>query len=168
MDSHKGFAQMDDIYIPTVFHRYNRSLRGVLIDNQPWLVARELGYLIRERVESYVLRLDDDLFREARLVTGSGEEAVLLVNDYGVFHVLQRFRDPEHRPLRRWITGHVLPMLRDQGVVPAGSPRRLLAQGDGWPMAVLDWQGEYWVTVDSVPRLMAQERRGKLGWWRRL
>ena len=165
MDSHKRSEEMDDIYVPTVFHRYNRSLRGVLINNQPWLVARELGYLIRERVESYVLRLDDDLFREARLVTGSGEEAVLLVNDYGVFHVLQRFRDPEHRALRRWITGQVLPVLRDQGVLATGSPKRMQAKGEGRPIAVLDWQGELWVPMGEVPKLMREERRGR--WWRR-
>jgi prophage antirepressor-like protein len=87
---------MDDIYVPTVFHHYNHFLRGVLIDNQPWLVARELGYLIRERADAYVLRLDKDLFREARLVKGGGEEEVLLVSDYGAFYVLNRFRDPEH------------------------------------------------------------------------
>ena len=137
--NHKGLNSMDDIYIPTVFHRYNRPLRGVLIDNQPWLVACELGYLIRERVESYVLRLDDDLFREARLVTGSGEEDVLLVGDYGAFYVLNRFRDPEHRELRKWITGSVLPVLRDQGLMAAGSPKRLQAKGEGRPIAVLDW-----------------------------
>lgn len=71
-----------------------------MIDNQPWLVARELGQLIRERVEAYVLRLDEDLYREARLVTGRGEEVVSLVNDFRTFHVLQRYRDPEHRQLR--------------------------------------------------------------------
>ncbi|MEP9315858.1 phage antirepressor [Pseudomonas sp. LABIM340] len=156
---------MDDIYVPTVFHRYNRSLRGVLIDNQPWLVARELGYLIRERVEAYVLRMDEDLFREVRLVTGSGEEDALLVSDFGAFHVLQRFRDPEHRQLRMWLTGHVLPTLRDQGRVASGLPKRLQARGEGRPLAVLDWQGEYWVPMGEVPRLMREERRGR--WWRR-
>lgn len=165
MDSHKRSAEMDDIYVPTVFHRYNRSLRGVLIDNQPWLVARELGYLVRERVETYVLRLDDDLFREARLVTGGGEEVALLVNDFGAFHVLHRFRDPEHRELRRWITGHVLPVLRDQEPGRAGFPQRMQAKGDGRALAVLDWQGELWVPMHEVPRLMREERRGR--WWRR-
>jgi prophage antirepressor-like protein len=156
---------MDDLYVPTVFHRYNRSLRGVLIDNQPWLVARELGYLIHERVDAYVQRLDEDLFREARLITGSGEEDVLLVSDYGAFYVLNRFRDPEHRELRKWLTGHVLPVLRDQGQVAAGLPKRLQTRGEGRPLAVLDWQGEYWVPMGEVPRLMREERRGR--WWRR-
>lgn len=159
---------MDDIYIPSVFHRYNRSLRGVLIDNQPWLVACELGYLIRERVESYVLRLDDDLRREAFLTTSSGTEAVLLINDFGVFHVLHRYRDPEHRELRKWITGTVLPTLRDQALACAGSPRRMQAKSEGRPLAVLDWQGELWMPMSEVPRLMQSERRGRRGWWRGL
>lgn len=156
---------MDDIYIPTVFHRYNRSLRGVVIDHQPWLVTRELGHLIRERVESYVLRLDEDLFREARLVTGGGEEVVLLVNDFGVFHVLHRYRDPEHRDLRKWITGRVLPVLRDQAPGKAAGPKRMQAKGEGKSIAVLDWQGELWVPMGEVPKLMQEERRWR--WWQR-
>ncbi|WP_160286929.1 BRO-N domain-containing protein [Pseudomonas knackmussii] len=159
---------MDEVFIPTVFHRYNRSLRGALIDNQPWLVARELGYLIRERVEHYVVnRLDEDLRRQAWLTTATGEEQVWLINDFGISYVLQRYRDPEHRELRRWLTGHVLPTLRDQALLAAGSPRRLLAKGEGAAMGLLDWQGELWVALAQLPRLMHEERMAPRAWWRR-
>ena len=163
LDSPQRSQRHGRIYVPTVFHRYNRSLRGVLIDNLPWLVARELGYLIRERVDAYVLRLDKDLFREARLVTGGGEEEVLLVSDYGAFYVLNRFRDPEHRQLRMWITGHLLPTLRYLGRVPVGQPKRLQAKGEGRSLAVLDWQGEYWVPMGEAPRLMRGRGAGEGG-----
>lgn len=68
--------------------------------------------------------------------------------------------------LRKWLTGEVLPVLPvlpDQGRVAEGLPRRMLAKGEGRSLAVLDWQGEYW--VGEVPRLMREERRGR-GWWR--
>ncbi|MFZ5959225.1 Bro-N domain-containing protein [Pseudomonas knackmussii] len=159
---------MDEVFTPTVFHRYNRSLRGTLIDNQPWIVARELGYLIRERVEHYVInRLDEDLRRQAWLTTATGEEQVWLINDFGISYVLQRYRDPEHRELRRWLTGHVLPTLRDQALLAAGSPRRLLAKGEGPAMGLLDWQGELWVALAQLPRLMHEERMAPRAWWRR-
>lgn len=159
---------MDEVFIPTVFHRYNRSLRGTLIDNQPWIVARELGYLIRERVEHYVInRLDEDLRRQAWLTTATGEEQVWLINDFGISYVLQRYRDPEHRELRRWLTGHVLPTLRDQALLAAGSPRRLLAKGEGAAMGLLDWQGELWVALAQLPRLVHEERMAPRAWWRR-
>lgn len=159
---------MDQVFIPTVFPRYNRSLRGTLIDNQPWLVARDLGCLIRERVEHYVIhRLDDDLRRQAWLTTATGEEQVWLVSDFGVFQVLQRYRDPEHRALRRWLTGHVLPTLRDQALLAVGSPRRLLAKGEGPGIGLLDWQGELWVALAQMPRLLGEERSRSRAWWRR-
>ncbi|SDH71111.1 BRO-N domain-containing protein [Pseudomonas panipatensis] len=158
---------MEEVFEPTVFLRYHRSLRGILIDNQPWLVARELGYLIRERVEPFVIhRLDDDLRRQVRLITATGEETVWVINDFGTFHVLQRYRNPEHRELRQWLTGEVLPALRDQALLATDSPRRLLAKGEGRPVTLLDWQGQLWIALTQMPQLMREERRGGRGWWR--
>jgi prophage antirepressor-like protein len=67
--------------------------------------------------------------------------------------------------LRKWLTGEVLPVLRDQGRVAAGQPKRLQAKGEGRPVAVLDWQGEIWVPMGEALRLMREERRGR-GWRR--
>ena len=158
---------MEEVFEPTVFLRHNRALRGILIDNQPWLVARDLGCLIRERVDHYVThRLDDDLRRQVRLLTSTGEETAWVINDYGTFHVLQRHRCPEFRELRQWLTGEVLPALRDQALLAADSPRRLLAKGEGKPVTLLDWQGQLWIALTQMPQLMREERRSARGWWR--
>ncbi|WP_371365875.1 Bro-N domain-containing protein [Pseudomonas sp. QL9] len=153
---------MDDVHFPVVFQRFNRSLRGVCIDGQPWLVARDLGVLIRERVEHYVIhRLDDDLRRQAVLVSRSGEECVWLVNDFGLFHLLARYRHPEHRNLRQWLTGEVLPTLRDQAESRAEQPRRMHLQGPTAPLTVLLWQGELWMRFGDMPRLLAEQTRNR-------
>lgn len=93
---------MEEIFEPTVFFRYRCALRGILIDNQPWLVAQDLDCLIHERVEHYIInRLDEDLRRRVRLFTSTGEETVWAINDFGAFHVLYRYRNPEHCELRQ-------------------------------------------------------------------
>ena len=83
--------------------------------------------------------------RQAWLTTAAGEEQVWLINDFGVSYVLQRYRDPEHRELRRWLTGRYLPTLLVQALLAAVSPWQLLAKGEGPAMGLLDWQGELWI-----------------------
>ncbi|MCP1604307.1 BRO-N domain-containing protein [Pseudomonas citronellolis] len=164
---------MDDVYPPLVFQRYNRSLRGVPIDGQPWLVARDLGSLIGERVEPYVInRLDCDLKRQARLATRNGEESVWLINDFGLFYMLSRYRDPEHRSLRRWLMVEVLPVLRDHAECSPIQPRRVQLQGLRPAVGMLEWQGELWMRFNDIPSLFnapnsAARWRGFLPNWRR-
>ncbi|MFZ5957496.1 hypothetical protein ACOXVJ_08290 [Pseudomonas knackmussii] len=40
---------MHDAYTPTTFLRFNRPLRAVLIDDQPWFAARDFGRLMGQR-----------------------------------------------------------------------------------------------------------------------
>lgn len=144
---------MEEVFYPTVFLRYRRALRGILIDNQPGLVAHDLDCLVHERVEHYVInRLDEDLRRQVRLITSSGEETVWVINDFGAFHVL--YHNPEHRELRQCLTNEVLPALRDQALLAADSPRCLLAKGEGKPMTLLD----LWITLTQMPQMMREER----------
>ena len=153
---------MDDLHFPVVFQRFNRSLRGVSIDGQPWLVARDLGLLIRERVEHYVIhRLDEDLRRQAVLASRCGEECVWLLSDFGVFQLLARYRNPEHRSLRQWLTGEVLPTLRDLAEQRADRPRRMQLQGPAAGLNVLQWQGELWMQFGDMPRLLNEQVRSR-------
>lgn len=40
---------MEDVYVPTHFIRFNRPLRAILIDDQPWFVARDFGFMLGRR-----------------------------------------------------------------------------------------------------------------------
>jgi len=40
---------MEDAYIPTILMRHCRPLRGVMIDRQPWVCAREFARLLGHR-----------------------------------------------------------------------------------------------------------------------
>lgn len=56
--------------------------------------------------------------------------------------------------------------LRDQALTTTGSPRRLLAKGEGKPIALLDWQGQLWKALMQMPQLMREEGRGRRRWWK--
>ena len=37
---------MEESYVPLLLMRHNRPLRGVMIDHQPWVCAKEFGLLM--------------------------------------------------------------------------------------------------------------------------
>ncbi|WP_236214098.1 hypothetical protein [Metapseudomonas otitidis] len=63
-----------ECYIPTVFHRHHRALRALLIDDQVWFVAQDLGPLTNHRFDERLSRkLDPDQWRHARVSTYRAE-----------------------------------------------------------------------------------------------
>ncbi len=69
------------------FVRYNRQLRGVLLDQQPWFVLRDLTKLTAStRGAELVRKLEPDQSRRERLAGAAEEE--WLVSESGVYALL--------------------------------------------------------------------------------
>jgi Prophage antirepressor len=103
----------DDVHISSVFMRHQRPLRALMLENQPWFAASDLGGLMGRPVEHFTEHsLDADLKRRERLQTHNGEQDTWLVCEAGLFNLLSRYRHPENRSLRQWITQEVIPALR--------------------------------------------------------
>ncbi|MFZ5959318.1 Bro-N domain-containing protein [Pseudomonas knackmussii] len=106
----------DSALIPTAFIRHHRRLRALLIERQPWFVARDLARLINSHLTDRVIqRLDDDQYRDAVLRTERGECAKeLLISESGVYALLMvNFYHPENRSLRQWLSNEVVPALKE-------------------------------------------------------
>ncbi|MFJ3053438.1 Bro-N domain-containing protein [Pseudomonas nitroreducens] len=141
-------------HTPTVFIRHQRSLRALMLDDQPWLAARDLGYLMDCKAEHFVMhRVDADLRRQVLLQTHRGEEATWLISEAGFFMLLTRFQHPENRSLRQWITQEVIPALRGP-TLPTQHPRRSLLRWESRDIALLEWNDQLWVRYSDVPQLL--------------
>ena len=71
------------------FQRYDRCLRGLILDRQAWFPARDLARLTNSDVSGRTTRkLDPDQYRWERLV-GSREDE-LLVSESGLYTLLLR------------------------------------------------------------------------------
>ncbi len=126
-----------DYHVPTVFHRHHRALRALLIDDQAWVVARDLGPLTNCHVDDRLTRrLDPDQWRYERLENHQGEvEQELLFSESAVCELLRvNFYHPEHRALRQWFTGEVVAW-------------------QGKEYSLMEWQGRCWVRVADVAEL---------------
>lgn len=164
---------MEDIYTPTHFTRCNRPLRAVLIDDEPWFVAHDFGLLMGRRKPGALLQqLDDDQRARIVLQHAAGYETVDVISESATFAIYYRYRNPENRHLRRWLSREVIPTLRDQIVTAPWKPRRVLMAWERQRVSLLEWQGELWAPLEDMPRFSVQasdlRQRGTLlgRWWR--
>lgn len=145
---------------PHFFLRHKRQLRALLLDNQPWFVARDLGRLINRPIERQINRsLDDDQLRTELVIDAQGHaEEVLLISESGAYIVLLNCFHPENRCIRRWISNEVVPSLRDRQAPVAGLPLHCHWQWSGSELDVLQWQGRTWVPFVELPKLVSSQR----------
>lgn len=99
-----------------VFSYVGHDVRTVTLDGQPWFiladVARVLGLTNPSMVAS---RLDDDQKGLSQADTLGGSQQLVVINESGLYAVILRSDKPEAKQFRRWITGVVLPEIRQTG-----------------------------------------------------
>ncbi|WP_448679502.1 BRO-N domain-containing protein [Pseudomonas nicosulfuronedens] len=145
---------MDDLYTATTFTRDNHYLRGVLIDDQPWIVAQDFARLLGLRhPQSLAGKVSSDKVRTVWLLQARGtEEKVEVLNEPALYKALIRYGHAEYRTVARWLSDEVIPLLRYQGRVDPQRPRRVQMSWRSDRVTVLDWQGRLWISWDDVPK----------------
>lgn len=118
--------------IAIVFTRHNLQLHALLLENQPWFCARDLGRLMGFYLDERATRkLDEDQRRWLRLLFHGQPEEMLMISESGAYALLVYHYAPENRLLRSWLTHEVIPTLRDERQ-PKTVERPLLSMLD-WP-----------------------------------
>ena len=165
---------MDENYlIPHIFTRHKLHLHALLLENQPWFCARDLGRLLRLYIEERTVRkLDPDQHQTARMLIHGTLENTLLISESGVYAMLVYHYCPEYRGLREWLTHDVVPALRD-AQQPATSERPVLSLLN-WPemsLSLLHWNNQPWIRLQDVPQMRADGERTQRSintpWWKR-
>jgi prophage antirepressor-like protein len=165
---------MDDNYlIPHVFTRHKLHLHALLIENQPWFCARDLGRLLRLYIEERTLRkLDPDQHQTTRMLIHGSIEHTLLISESGVYALLIYHYCPEYRALREWLTHDVVPTLRD-AEQPTTTERPMLSLLN-WPdmsLSLLHWNNQPWIRLQDVPQLVPEQMISipaiNAPWWKR-
>ena len=163
----------DDYLTPHVFTRHKLHLHALLLENQPWFSARDLGRLIRLHIDERTLRkLDPDQSQTARMLIHGGLENTLLISESGVYALLVYHYCPEYRSLREWLTHDVVPALRD-AKQPTATERPVLSLLN-WPemsLSLLHWNNQPWIRLEDVPLVLPDQEAPKASlnrpWWKR-
>lgn len=161
-------------FIATVFTRHTHPLHALLLENQPWFCARDLGRLMGWYLNERTTRkLDEDQRQTLKLLFHGQPEEMLMSSESGAYALLVYHYTPGNRLLRSWLTHEVVPTLRDERQ-PRTMERPLLSMLD-WPemsLNLLHWQDEGWIRLRDMPYLLVnrtyRKHPAKTPWWRKL
>ncbi len=165
---------MSDPHNPTVFARHNLSLHALLLENQPWFCARDIGRLMGIHLsDRMVNKLDKDQHRVLWIEYFRHPERQLMLSESGVYALLVYHYVPGNRLLREWLTHQVVPALRD-AMQSENSDRPMLSLLD-WPkmsLSLLHWQDEGWIRLRDMPYLLHDQPQQRATvvkpWWRKV
>ncbi|MFJ7109445.1 Bro-N domain-containing protein [Pseudomonas sp. NPDC098740] len=165
---------MEENYlIPQVFTRHKLHLHALLLENQAWFSARDLGRLLRLYLDERAVRkLDPDQHQTLRMLIHGSIENTLMISESGVYALLVYHYCPEYRALREWLTHDVVPALRD-AQQPTSIERPILSLLN-WPemsLSLLHWNNQPWIRLQDVPQMLPSgqqtQRPANVSWWKK-
>ena len=163
-----------DPFSSTIFTRHNLPLHSLLLENQPWFCARDLGCLMGVRLsDRMVSKLDKDQRCVLWIEYFRQPGKQLMLSESWVYALLVYHYVPGNRLLREWLTHQVVPALRD-AETSSNMNRPKLSMLD-WPemsLSLLHWQDEGWIRLRDMPYLLNDHTPRQTAlvkpWWRRI
>ncbi len=100
--------------ITKIFNFDGNQVRTVLLNNEPWFVAKDVCEVLELSNPTVAIsRVDADEVTKFNLGGLSGETNI--VNEAGLYTLILGSRKPEAKQFKRWITHEVLPTIRKTG-----------------------------------------------------
>lgn len=97
------------------------SVRVISRNGEPWFVAGDIAEILGYREAKDMARNLDDDEKGAHIVpTLGGDQAVLIINESGLYSAILRSRRKEAKRFKKWVTSTVLPSIRQHGGYFAG------------------------------------------------
>lgn len=106
--------------LPQILNYKNHQVRMLIIDGEPWWVAKDVCEILEiTNSRDAISRLDDD---EKQTIQGKESLVGLtddpfttqltVVNEPGLYNLIMSSRKPEAKEFKRWITHEVIPQIR--------------------------------------------------------
>ena len=101
----------------SVFEFESNQIRVVLVDNEPWFVAKDLCLVLElGNVSQSMSRLDEEEKNTIILNDGTpGNPNTTIVSESGMYSLVLGSRKSEAKAFRKWVTSEVLPSIRKNG-----------------------------------------------------
>lgn len=100
-----------------VFNYQNNEVRTVMVNNEPWWVAKDVCDVLElGDAHKAVSRLDEDERNSIPVTDAIGRnQNTWAVNEPGLYSLIMGSRKPEAKAFKRWVTHEVLPQIRKTG-----------------------------------------------------
>lgn len=92
------------------------DVRVVLVDNEPWLVAKDVCEVLGlSDVSKACERLDEDEKGTNTIRTLGGEQEMIVISESGFYRLVMTSRKPQVKKFQKWVTSEVIPSIRKTG-----------------------------------------------------
>jgi len=93
------------------------DIRVVLIENEPWLVAKDVCEVLGIKNDTDACgRLDDDEKDAVGIADSIGRnQQMTVISESGFYRLVMTSRKPEVKKFQKWITSEVIPSIRKTG-----------------------------------------------------
>ena len=117
----------------TVFEFNTSSVRVLMINKEPWFVAKDICQVLEIRnVSDAVSRLDDDEKGIAGIDTPGGKQDLVIVSQSGMYALVLTSRKSEAKAFRKWITSEVLPAINKTGKYERKTKKAIEQKSPEW------------------------------------
>lgn len=100
-----------------------QHVRSVMIDAEPWWLARDVADVLElGNMHSSLALLEEDEKGVHSVETLGGLQQAAIINEPGLYSLILRSRKPQARAFKRWITHDVIPSIRRSGSYSTAPP----------------------------------------------
>lgn len=97
-------------------HKEFGKIRTLMIDGEPWFVAKDICAALELGTTSKALeRLDEDEKGVNSILTLGGNQNISVVSESGLYSLVLGSRKKEAKAFKRWVTHEVIPSIRKHG-----------------------------------------------------
>lgn len=112
----------------TAFQYSDKEIRTIVIDNEPWFVAKDICQALGvSNSRDALTRLHEKEKGVSLIDTLGGKQELAVVSESGMYALVLRSRKPEAEPFRLWVTSEVLPSIRKTGTYAIAKEESKLA-----------------------------------------
>ena len=130
----------------TPFTYGDHAVRTVLIDDEPWFIAKDVCDVlgIQNHRDTLAKQVPEDEKGVDSIYSPGGKQEMIIINEPGLYRLIFQSRKPEAEAFKSWVFGEVLPKIRRTGAyAPPGSFltdeifRVFIAEEDFGPQRIL-------------------------------
>ena len=112
------------------FNFNNLQVRTVLIESEPWFVAKDVADILEySETAQMTRRLDSEDSMSVKL-TGMNMKSTI-INESGLYEAIIGSKKKDARKFKRWITHEVLPTIRKHGSYMTDEKAKAVLSGNG-------------------------------------
>lgn len=141
------------------FSESKNPVRNLMIDGEPWFVAKDVCDILGHSNPSSAIQMLDEDERAKKSLGRHGKGWV--VNESGLYTLILRSNKPTAKTFRKWVTAEVLPELRKRGyygMKPISHGKFVDARDipygttyiNHYPVRCIELEGTTWLSINDV------------------